>query len=381
MKVRLSITFKILLPYLVIAFIFFLVFLGAYRKDHALELWLSLAGIMVSLSLGMIHLFWLIKAIGRISRLSAQLSRGSIPEFTASRAKDGIGDLERHLETHVSNLKNLAAFSRAMAGDDFTGKYKKLGREDELGDALNQLKISLMNSREEGEARRQEEENRTWTAQGLARFSTLFREVEDNLQELSTLLMKELVAYTEADMGALFITLETEVEEEPYLELTGSYAFDREKQIHRSFKIGEGLVGRAALEKELIYVTELPSDYLKIRSGLGEDRPSSILLVPVVLDQQVLGVMELASLGEMPSHQIEFVRQLADALASTLAKVKANLQNRSLFDQTKKQAEALSSQEKVFKQKMEQLEEAIESAQRKEAKLLEEIVALRKRES
>ncbi len=381
MRVRLSITFKILLPYLVIAFIFFLVFLGAYRKDHALELWLSLAGIMVSLSLGMIHLFWLIKAIGRISRLSAQLSRGSIPEFTASRAKDGIGDLERHLETHVSNLKNLAAFSRAMAGDDFTGKYKKLGREDELGDALNQLKISLMNSREEGEARRQEEENRTWTAQGLARFSTLFREVEDNLQELSTLLMKELVAYTEADMGALFITLETEVEEEPYLELTGSYAFDREKQIHRSFKIGEGLVGRAALEKELIYVTELPSDYLKIRSGLGEDRPSSILLVPVVLDQQVLGVMELASLGEMPSHQIEFVRQLADALASTLAKVKANLQNRSLFDQTKKQAEALSSQEKVFKQKMEQLEEAIESAQRKEAKLLEEIVALRKRES
>lgn len=79
MKVRLSITFKILLPYLVIAFIFFLVFLGAYRKDHALELWLSLAGIMVSLSLGMIHLFWLIKAIGRISRLSAQLSREVFP--------------------------------------------------------------------------------------------------------------------------------------------------------------------------------------------------------------------------------------------------------------------------------------------------------------
>jgi HAMP domain-containing protein/cell division septum initiation protein DivIVA len=378
MRVRLSITFKILLPYLVIAIIFFLVFLGAYRKEHALELWLSLAGITVSLSLGLIHLFWLIKALGRISRLAAQLSRGSIPEFTASRAKDGIGDLERNLETYVSNLRNLAAFSRAMAAGDFTGKYEKLGREDELGDALNQLKIGLMKSREEGEARRQEEEIRTWTAQGLARFSTLFREVEDNLQELSTLVMKELVAYTEADVGALFITLEKEDEEEPYLELTGSYAFDREKQIHRSFKFGEGLVGRAALEKELIYVTELPSDYLKIRSGLGEDRPSSILLVPVVLDQQVLGVMELASLGEMSSHQIEFVRQLADALASTLAKVKANLQNRRLFDQTKKQAEALSSQEKVFKQKMEQLEEALEGAQRKEAKLLEEIEALRK---
>lgn len=350
MRVRFSFTFKTLLPYLVLTFFFFLVFLEANRKGHSQELWLSVAGMAFSMGLGMIHRFWLIKSLGRISRLLGKLTRGNIPDFKASRARDEIGDLERSLEAHVSNLKEIAAFSRSMGTGDFTGQYEKLSREDELGDALNRLKISLMNSMKEGESRRREEEDRTWTAQGLAKFSSLFREVEDNLQELSSLLMKELVDYTDADVGALFITMNKEHDKAPYLELTGSYAFDRKKQIHRSFQFGEGLVGRAALEKELIYVTELPADYIKISSGLGEDKPSSLLLVPVVLDQQVLGVMELASLGQISSHQIDFVRQLADALATTLAKVKANLQ----------------------------IEQAIEHSQHKEAELLEEIEKLRK---
>ena len=278
----------------------------------------------------------------------------------------------------MSNLKDIAAFSRSMATGNFTGNYEKLSSEDELGDALNRLKISLMDSTKDSEIRRGEEEIRTWSAQGLAKFSSLFRDAEDNLKDLSAMLMKELVSYTEADVGALFITQDAEGEEERYLEVSGSYAFDREKLIDRSFKFGEGLVGRAAIEKELIYVSDLPPDYMKIRSGLGENAPSSILLVPVVLDQQVMGVMELASLGEMPGYQIEFVRQLSEALATTLAKAQGNLQNRKLFEQTKKQAEALASQEKGFKENMVQLEKALESSSAKEAELLKEIEKLRK---
>jgi GAF domain-containing protein len=193
-------------------------------------------------------------------------------------------------------------------------------------------------------------------------------------------LMRELVAYTEADVGALFITNEAgdgAVE----LELTGSYAFDREKYIHHSFEFGEGLVGRAALEKKAIYITDLPPDYMKIRSGLGEDVPSSLLLVPVMLDNKVLGVIELASLGELPPHQVEFIEQMGEALATTLAKVKANLENRKLFEQTKKQAEALVSQEMVFKQNLEKLEKEQKDYRLREEKLLKEIEELRKSSS
>ena len=89
-------------------------------------------------------------------------------------------------------------------------------------------------------------------------------------------------------------------------------------------------------------------------------------------------MIELASLGEIPIHQIDFIRQLADALATTLAKVKANMQNRRLFEQTKNQAEALASQETVYRKNVEQLEKACERALQKEALLLKEIEALSK---
>jgi methyl-accepting chemotaxis protein len=377
MKVRLSFTLKILLPYLVLILIFFLIFLGVFQNGQPGLVILSLVGMGGALLLWMTHHYWLKRPLRRISSVVAQLTRGSFPRFTATKASDEIGELERSLERHVSNLKDIAAYSRSLATGDYTGSYDSLSSEDELGDALNKLKISLMESLKDSETRRKEEENRTWSAQGLAKFSSLFRDAEDNLKDLSTLLMKELVNYTEADVGALFITQEVEGEEDLSLVVSGSYAFDREKLIDRSFKFGEGLVGRAALEKDLIYVSDLPPDYMKIRSGLGEDRPSSILLVPVVLDQQVLGVMELASLGVIPGYQIDFIRQLADALATTLAKVKANLQNRKLFEQTKNQAEALASQEKVFMEKMLQLEKALESSSVKEAELLKEIDKLR----
>lgn len=378
MKLRFSVVLKILLPYLVLLLLFFLLFLGVQQSDQQWLAALSLAGMVLSPLFAIIHLYWLKKPLGRVSKLIAQLTRGVFPEFRVRQSADEIGELEKNLGKHVSNLKEMAAFSRSMARGDFSGQYDRLSSEDELGEALNLLKVSLMGSMKESEERQREEEIQTWSAQGLAKFSTLFREAEDNLDELSSRLMKELVYYTEADAGTLFISRDEPGEAGPFLEDSGTYAFDRHKEIRRTFKFGEGLVGRAALEKELIYVSDLPPDYIKIRSGLGEDKPSSILLVPVLLDQQVLGVLELASLGEIPSHQIEFIRLLADALATTLAKVKANLQNRRLFEQTKKQAEELSSQEKVFKEKLVQLEIALERSVATEAELRKDLEQLRK---
>ncbi len=378
MKLRFPFSLKIMLPYLVMAAIFFIIFLSELNKEHAPVIWLSALGIAVCIIVGIIHNVWLKKPVYRIRNLVVQLTRGNMPLFIASKTADEIGDLERNLELHISNLRKIIAFARSMATGDFTGRFEKLSGEDELGEALLSLKDSLMDSLKDSESRRGEEENRTWSAHGLAKFSSLFREAEDNLHDLSRILVKELVGYTEADVGALFIIMNQEDEKGQILELFGSYAFDREKYIHQSFEIGEGLVGRAAVEKEIIYVTDLPPDYIKIRSGLGEDVPSSVLLVPVMLDNNVLGVIELASLGEMPAYQIEFIGQLGEALAATLAKVKANLQNRKLFEQTKKQAEGLASQEKVFRQNMKQLEKAQDAYLLREEKLLKEIEALRK---
>lgn len=364
------------MPYLALAALFFLIFLSENQGEVSLLTWLSAGGVLLSLLFGIFHNLWLKKAFNRVKKLVVELTRGNIPDFRAKFSGDEIGDLELSLEKHVLNLRDVAAFARSMSTGDFTGRYEKLSSEDELGTALISLKASLMGSLKDSESQRREEENRTWAAQGLATFSTLFREVEDNLEDLARAVLKELVSYTEADVGVLFIA--SEDENSKFLEICGSFAFDREKYIHRSFKFGEGLPGRAALEREAIYITDLPPEYMKIRSGLGEDMPSSILLVPVILDTVVLGVIELASLGEIPSHQVDFVCQLAEALATTLAKVQANLRTKVLFERTKKQAEELASQENVFREKLQSLEKAQEESAGREADLLEEIESLRK---
>lgn len=381
MKLRFSLTFKILLPYLALAALFFLIFLSEFQQGSSLLLWLSASGGILAILVGIFHSLWIRKPLNRIRALLLSLTRGIIPEFKANAAGDEMGDLDRSLEKHLGHLRKTINFTRSLSSGDFTGRLDRLSQEDELGEALNSLKGSLMGSMKDAESQRREEENRTWTAQGLAKFSTLFREAEDNLEDLARELLKELVNYTEADVGALFVAKESEGETDRYLEVLGSYAFDREKYIHRSFKFGEGLTGRTALEKEPVYITDLPPEYMKIRSGLGEDVPSSLLLVPVVLDSQVLGVIELASLGDIPLHQRDLVSQLAEALATTLAKVQANLKTKVLFEQSKKQAEELASQEKVFKLKMEELEKALEESSAREAKLLKKIDTLRKAKS
>ena len=137
MKVRLSFTFKILLPYLVLILLFFLIFLGVFRKGYPGLVLLSLTGMGGALLLGMVHHYWLKRLLRRISRLVAQLTRGSFPSFKATKTADEIGELERSLEKHVSNLKDIAAFSRSLATGDYAGSYEKLSSEDELGDALN----------------------------------------------------------------------------------------------------------------------------------------------------------------------------------------------------------------------------------------------------
>lgn len=378
MKLRFSLTFKILLPYLALSALFFLIFLGEIQQGGSRAAWVAASGLLLSLVFGIFHYLRLKKPFKRFGKLVAQLSRGKIPAFKATRAGDEVGDLEHNLEMHVNNLREATAFARSLSSGDFTGRFEKLSHDDELGAALISLRGSLMGSLKDSESRRQEEENRTWSAQGLAKFSNLFREAEDNLEDLSRALLKELVNYTEADVGALFIARE-EDGGHWILEICGSYAFDREKYIHRTFRFGEGLTGRAALEKEPIYITDLPHDYMKIRSGLGEDVPSSVLLVPVMLDSRVLGVIELASLGEIPAHQVQFVCQLAEALATTLAKVQANLRTKMLYEQTKKQAEELASQENVFKQKLKALEESQLKSAAREAALLKEIESLRRK--
>lgn len=97
---------------------------------------MSAAGIILSLLVGILNHIWLKRPLLRISNLILQLTRGKMPQFTASKTKDEIGDLERQLDKHVKNLREISKFSRSLSSGDFTVNYTKLGNEDGLGESL-----------------------------------------------------------------------------------------------------------------------------------------------------------------------------------------------------------------------------------------------------
>ena len=231
-----------------------------------------------------------------------------------------------------------------------------LDEEDELGKSLLEMRDSL---REVAEKDKQEKFKST----GLAEISTVLRDHANDLTELSHQVTSRIVSYLNANQGGLFIIQQDEAE--PYLSLMACYAFDRKKYLKRRIALGEGLAGQAVLEREIIYMTEVPADYINITSGLGNANPRSILIVPLKSNDQVVGVIELAAFREFASFEMEFLEKVAESIAASILAVQTNQQTKVLLGQAQENEENLRAQEEEMRQNIEELQATQEEVDRK----------------
>ncbi len=235
-----------------------------------------------------------------------------------------------------------------------------LNENDSLSRALLDMRQSLLVANE----REQQERFKTV---GLAEMSDILRANRD-LSELASQLIIKLVKYMKANQGGLFI-LNDETAQDTHLELAACYAYERKKYLKKTIQIGEGLVGQSALEKDTLYITDVPDDYVNIRSGLGKSNPTSILIVPLMVNEKIEGVIELASFNEFHTFEIEFVQKLGESIASTISSVRTNERTRRLLEDTQQQAEEMRAQEEEMRQNMEELAATQEEIHRKSAEM------------
>jgi PAS domain-containing protein len=132
----------------------------------------------------------------------------------------------------------------------------------------------------------------------------------------------------------------------------------------RRIEVGEGLVGRCYIEAEPIYLLEIPDNYITITSGLGDTPPRCLLLVPLKVDKEVNGVIELASLQPIAQYKIDFVQKVAESIASTLKAARVNERTAKLLGQTKLQAEEMAAAEEEMRQNLEELQSTQEEMAR-----------------
>ncbi|MCW3785131.1 PAS domain S-box protein [Plebeiibacterium sediminum] len=237
-------------------------------------------------------------------------------------------------------------------------------KRDQLSRSLLKLHDYLVKSKKEQEQNRIEEEQRTWVTQGLAQFGEILRRNNDNLEELAFNIISYQVNYLKINQGGFYL-LNKNAKGDKFFELTSCIAFDRKKFADKVIQWEEGLIGRCALEKDTIYLTDVPNDYITITSGLGETNPSAILIVPLKANDEVYGVIELASFKEFQPFEIEFVEKTAESIASTISAVQINIQTTKLLHETQIQAERMSQQEEELRQNLEEMQATQEESDRR----------------
>lgn len=219
------------------------------------------------------------------------------------------------------------------------------------------------------------EKEREWASAGVVKFSEILRETIQDESNIYDKIIVNLVKYIEANQAAIFI-IEEENDKEVLI-LKGCYAYNRKKYLHKSIEIGEGLIGQCVLEKDTIFLTDIPQNYLNITSGLGNAQPGCILIQPLIVNEKVFGVIELASFEILPPAKRNFIAKVGETLASTISSIKTNEKTKTLLAISMQQTEEMRAQEEEMRQNMEELNATQEEMQRKE-KAINEMLEISK---
>ncbi len=271
----------------------------------------------------------------------------------------------RSLQDEGSRSQHILTFVDSLGEGRFNDELVIKNQNDHLGLSLKRLRDYMIRNKQEEEQRRIEEEQRTWVTNGLAQFAEILRRNNDNMEELSFNIIQYLVNYMKINQGGFFL-LNSNNKGDKYFELSAFIAYDRKKFADKIIPYGEGLIGRCGLERETIYMTDIPDNYMNVTSGLGESNPRSLLIVPLKANDEIFGVIEMASFQPFHEYEIGFVEKIAESIALTISTVRTNIQTAKLLRETQIQAEKMSQQEEELRQNLEEMQATQEESERRE---------------
>ena len=233
---------------------------------------------------------------------------------------------------------------------------------DEITKMLNSI-IAQLKTMDEAEKRR------LWHSEGVSNFADMLRNSHHgNHKDVYDEVLKNFVKILGANQAALFVVEEDE-NETPLLELKACYAYSRIKFLNKRIALGEGLAGVAFVENHTFYITEIPDEYVQIKSGLGTANPACILIMPLSVNDEVIGVLELASFKKLEQYEIDFAKSVSESIASFIQNTKVSERTRDLLEKSKSMTQKLRDQEEELKQNMEEMLATQEEMRRHEREL------------
>jgi CheY-like chemotaxis protein/signal transduction histidine kinase len=259
-------------------------------------------------------------------------------------------------------LKTTVDAANQIASGDLTPDLSSVeNRGDELGSlaqAFNKMVAALKHNRDSAQMQ-------DWLKTGIARLNKVMSG-DPELAGLASKVISEICTYLDAHVGTIYLAGNSD---DATFSLVGSYAYRKRKDLSNVFKLGEGLIGQAALEKQQILVKNVPEDYIRISSGLGERIPKFICVTPFVNEGRVKGVVEVGILNEMNDQQMEYLQQAMAVLAVAVESAQGRTNLARSLEESQSLSEELQVQQEELKTTNEELEAQTKSLQMSEEKL------------
>ncbi len=275
-----------------------------------------------------------------------QLEKGNIniKYSTIDNRSDELGIMSESINKLIISLNNTADFAIKIGKGELQTKYNAISEQDILGNALLEMRNDLRTASEDRKERLIESQKISWAQRGISEFGEILQKNVSNPEVLADALIKKLIKYIDASQGGLFIiNSETNI-----IEMKSAYAYDKKKKLQTTFEIGEGLIGRCAKEQKTIHLDNIPDGYTFISSGLGEDKPKTLLLIPLLYETKITGVIELASFKPIEQYKIKFIENLGQRIATTFNNLRMSVETNVLIKQFHEQTDKLEKKEKSF---------------------------------
>jgi HAMP domain-containing protein/signal transduction histidine kinase/CheY-like chemotaxis protein len=299
------------------------------------------------------------REVGVQGRLGGQ---ASVPgaSGTWKDLTENVNQLAQNLTTQVRSISEVAS---AVTKGDLTRTIRvdAKGELEALKDTINQMIANL-----KGTTLRNHEQD--WLKSNLAKFAQMLQGQRDR-NAVANKVLSELAELVNARYGAFYILEQLEPLDEPKLKLFAGYAQKSNKQINQEFSLSEGLVGQCAKDKEQIRITNFPNDDLEISSGIGSAAPIDLVILPVLFENNVKAVIELASFDSFSDTHIDFLDQLTESIGIVLNNIETNTRTEELLTQSQSLASELSAQQEELRRANDELHDKGRSLEEKAEQL------------
>jgi GAF domain-containing protein/HAMP domain-containing protein len=324
--------------------------------------------IIAGIAMALIYAGLLTKSIKEIRGGMQRLASGVFPDKLRVLTTEEIGQTKIAFNQFIDRLKAASIFAGHLGAGELHAKYDDQYTNDVLAKSLISAQEKLRHAEEH-------QRKINWMNEGAARFNDILKDDFKETHLLGDRILKMLVTYMGANQGALYIMKREEGRE--FLERIATYAFDKKKFVNEQITPGSGLIGQCVLEGETIYLKDVPRDFIKITSGLGEATPRRVVIVPLKTRDLVMGVIELASFQDIEPHHLEFIERIAENITTLLANKQAASEMKRLLEESQQRSFSFAQQEEIMRQNTEEFQATQEELERQRFALQQEVKSLR----